>query len=679
MKSIDFSTGQVSQYNPVNEERVDEFLGAMLIAGCAGMFASKALLQWWGGIQELRASIAKSRAERAKSKTEKMQEKTKQMEEKTKQLEAKKNRALMVFTKANETAGPGTKDPDGNDMGQLEEVFKKIAAGKATDEDIEYATKVGQRQLTDEEKNIAGRLEASSNKYTQEEVEKFCKEHDFPVHTDPEVVGKMMDAHKEAMAKALQAPGENKTDEEIRQEIKDKLKDAKEEEIPPSLKKDGKLNTKALDKATGDKLMQFAKDCGVDPVKPPKQEGGEGETKPEDKKDDNKVPYTDDEGNETGMYVVKKEDGSYEMQDENGKKTGEADEKDFEEMKQKQDEKSKKEETKPEGGEGETKNDTQGEEDDPTDGDERIDNDDDIEDLDYSSKDDLAKDPSTKYKQRTYKRGSKTFKTKSYYDKKGNSISKDDFMKMKQAFDERQSSSKEKKNKKKNEGWNITKLSSMKSTPVTEAKTEGRINITKERLVYIRYVIDTTTKSVEKVAMERMYNALFDLAFNEDGSPRSLQELYKYIDQTMIENKGKIPGLPTETQIENIDEKVQAFKELHKHEYDAYLKNIDKELLEKSDKKEDDDTAADLLHPAKDETESKTIDDIRGLSTIYGFTNILGLEPERRPSQKDEEAKAEVDKQRKDGSPDTNTKDSKDVKADDISDEQIDKIIGVSK
>ena len=67
--------------------------------------------------------------------------------------------------------------------------------------------------------------------------------------------------------------------------------------------------------------------------------------------------------------------------------------------------------------------------DDEKEGDERTDNDDDLEDDEVDDKGNSTgkKDPRKIYKRRTYKRGNKTFKTKSYYDKKGNSISAKDF------------------------------------------------------------------------------------------------------------------------------------------------------------------------------------------------------------------------------------------------------------
>lgn len=71
-------------------------------------------------------------------------------------------------------------------------------------------------------------------------------------------------------------------------------------------------------------------------------------------------------------------------------------------------------------------------------GDERTDNDDDLSDDEGDDENGKPKqDPRTVWKQRTYKRGDKTFKTNSYYNKKGNSISKEEFHKKLAAFNKR--------------------------------------------------------------------------------------------------------------------------------------------------------------------------------------------------------------------------------------------------
>jgi hypothetical protein len=87
-------------------------------------------------------------------------------------------------------------------------------------------------------------------------------------------------------------------------------------------------------------------------------------------------------------------------------------------------------------------------------GDERTDNDDDLEDDDEEKDDsgnvtkESTKDPRKIYKRRTYKRGNKTFKSKSYYNKKGKSITAKEFNEKVANF--------ENKNKTKDESFSIT-------------------------------------------------------------------------------------------------------------------------------------------------------------------------------------------------------------------------------
>lgn len=297
---------------------------------------------------------------------------------------------------------------------------------------------------------------------------------------------------------------------------------------------------------------------------------------------------------------------------------------------------------------------------------------DDIDD----SKGGKIENPSKKWHRKKNKHTGKP--TKSYFDKKGNSISADEFKeKLKHYRDA-------KKSKKESRGFSFTPIFGLchKVTPVKEAQDSkavtDRIDITNERLVYIKYVMDTTTNNVEKVAMERMYNALLNLAYTTDGQPRSVDDLYTYLNQTMVENSGKIEGLPTEAQIENIDEKCKAFKELHPEEFEAYLTRLKKQQLDKTRTKKDN-AAADLLHPSDNDDDSQAIAKIRKMSSIYGFTNILGLEPERKPSKEDEDKKDQVNQQQKAKTTGIDTDDNENVKADDISDEQIEKIVGLKK
>lgn len=72
----------------------------------------------------------------------------------------------------------------------------------------------------------------------------------------------------------------------------------------------------------------------------------------------------------------------------------------------------------------------------------------DLEDEATTEEEKKKQDPRKVWKQKTYKRGNKTFKTKSYYNKKGNSISADEFREKVANF--------EKSKKQKNESFNIS-------------------------------------------------------------------------------------------------------------------------------------------------------------------------------------------------------------------------------
>ena len=121
----------------------------------------------------------------------------------------------------------------------------------------------------------------------------------------------------------------------------------------------------------------------------------------------------------------------------------------------------------------------------------------------------------------------------------------------------------------------------MKSIYLLEAegKLKYRENIIKERLTYLQYLMDNTKDKKERTSLERMYTCLYNINYNVNGKLRTISDMFTYCNQIMTENKGIIPGLPTEEQIENIDEKASAFKNLHKSDYEAYLTRFEKSNL----------------------------------------------------------------------------------------------------
>ena len=193
----------------------------------------------------------------------------------------------------------------------------------------------------------------------------------------------------------------------------------------------------------------------------------------------------------------------------------------------------------------------------------------------------------------------------------------------------------------------------MKSIYLFEAENVNKFreNIVKERLVYLKYLMDNTSNKKEVTKLEKMYNCLYNLNYNVNGRLRSLNDMFTYINQIMTENKGLIPDLPTNDQITTIDEKAKAFKELHKSDFDAYLTRFDKTNIDKAETKKTDDSAKSVLSPENPQDNKKALEEIRKISSVFGLTNIIGLEPTRQASKEDVKRQEELKKQQQDGDP----------------------------
>ena len=607
MKQLDFGKGFINESK--NEpEMINEFLGTLLVCGVLGVVGSTAALNVFKNISGIYTELVKLRNERMQAKSDRMKAK----------LEREKAKQEYLLAKL----GFKEKDQESTDS------VSKTTKSNFDDFDWDAEEK---KQMDDKVDEIQSQ---------QNDALKRMMAYENAINTLPDGVDK--EKHQANLELMIKSANGSASADEIKQ-----LDELSKKSLSPDEQKMADEVEKSSEKISNEDLEKWKSEKSIT------NDGFIKTVNTVNDKDPNLLEPSKNDGNEPTGDESTNDDGKDKTEPDTQKNTN-----------------------------------TETEEDDPQKDDERVDNDDDIEDLDYSNKDDLAKDPSTKYKQRTYKRGSKTFRTKSYYDKKGNSISKADFMKMKQSYEERQAAKKDKKGKKKDEKtesfvstpWTTTRIcETKKPAPVMEAEQGSDMEtICKERLVYIKFVMDTTTNNVEKVKMERMYNAIYNCCFDANGKVRTMEDLYTYLNETMIENKGEIPGLPTNDQVVNIDDKCKAWRNTSPDKFDAYMAQLNKENLDKAGTKKTD-KAKDLLSPDKPDSNTEALDKIRDLSTKYGFTNILGLEPTRQASKEDDEKKDEVNKQKKDGSPNADAKDSKDVKADDVSPEQVDKIVGVSK
>lgn len=708
MKQFDFNKGFITE-SKQEPEIITEFFGTILLCGALAFMCSGSIFDMFSKIEKSRSEYLKNNAEKEKNKAavekarrERQQEKEDEKKEKEqaelKEQTQKTARQMMAFENAINSMEDG---PEKDAAKKQYDSMKKVMSGDASMKELKEIEKLAKEPQPEKIQKFIERVGVRTGNMPDSAVEKWMKANNISAEntitglttvadetiqqqqetedkTDDELKQELKDKYSaegaevpeeyqnkdtkkfdpatidalsgDALKQAATTAGieitkpkakptkpvdeeEDKTDDELKQELKDALKDKSGDEVPEALRgDDGKFSEEKLNAMKGDDLKQAATTAGIKTTKPK-----QGKPKPAEEKDE--YTYLDKDDKEVVVKREKQEDGTYKYTKtiEGGEPT-EASEDDFNKAKEEEGE-------------------------DNTDDDERTDNDDDLEDEDTTG---AKQDPHKVWKRRTYKRGNKTFKTKSYYDKKGNSISAKDFKEKVRKFNESY------------RGWRMTPLASIrKPANITEAKdATDMVTICKERLVYIKFVMDTTTNNVEKVKMERMYNAIYNCCFDTNGKPRSLTDLYTYLNETMIENKGKIPGLPNNDQILNIDDKLKAWRKTSPDKFDAYMARLDKENLDKAGTKKSD-KAKDLLSPDHSDDDTKAMDKIRELSDVYGFTNILGLEPTRQASKADDSKKDEIKKQQKDGSPTTNAKDSKDVNPEDVSDEQIDKIIGV--
>ena len=180
-----------------------------------------------------------------------------------------------------------------------------------------------------------------------------------------------------------------------------------------------------------------------------------------------------------------------------------------------------------------------------------------------------------------------------------------------------------------------------------EQEEASRWDITNSRLAYLQWVIDNTKDKEKSNKLQEMYNALYNITYDTGGDIRSLDDTISYITQTMQNNKGLIPGLPSNDQIEEIDKKAASFEELHPEEYESYIKRLESSNLDKS-KKDKEDQADSVLSPADTKDDKDARNKLATLTSIFGFTNIIGLEPNRKPSAEDMKKKSELKKDQKD-------------------------------
>lgn len=707
MKHLDFNKGFIKESAPT-PEMINEFFGTLLVCGVLGAYCSMGVLSVFKKLGGLRNELVDLRQKRLAAKNERMKQKYELEIEKHKYKLLKAGHSTDEIDDIIKTGKANVGDE--KEEKELRGLLKKKEADLSPKE-LARIKELSDRVeidnvLTDKERETLKSLtggdtdpqEPQTPQLTAGDKEKLDKEaKEFEAQRNKSL--KLMMAYENTIKELPEGPEKDKHSKHLESLTKvmsgsgspediEVVEQFSKESLTPEGQKIAEQVEKSAEKISDEDVEKWKKEKGItddglvktmktvakenpkllgEPEKEPEKEP-EGE--PAKKDGDPKEP--EGEPKKVEPEEFKDPDGTVYKKDENGKCTMTTADGDSTEIEPEEFEKQKKANEEPE-------------EDDAKDGDERTDNDDDLEDEKFDTKGGKAtlsdkQDPRKVFKQRTYKRGNKTFRTKSYYSKRGVAISKDEFKERVANWEKKNKKDKVENSSFKGSPWTMTRLcETKKPAPVMEAEQGSDMeSICKERLVYIKFVMDTTTNSVEKVKMERMYNTIYNCCFDANGKARSMEDLYNYLNDTMIENKGEIPGLPTNDQVVNIDDKCKAWRKISPDKFDAYMARLNKELLDKTGTKKTD-KAKDILSPDGEDSNTSALDKIRDLSTKYGFTNVLGLEPSRKASKEDDEKKDEVNKQEKDGSPKADSKDSKDVKADDVSPEQVDKIVGVSK
>lgn len=667
MKRLDFNKGFI---NESNSEVINEFLGTILVCGVLAAYGSIGVLNVFKKISGLRGELVKSRQERMSAKNEKMKQKYDYEVQKRKYMLLKSGiptDEIDDIIKTGKSTGVGDEKEEKELRGLLKKK-KDDLSPKELARIEELAERVDTANvLTDKEQGAlktltGGSTEPQVPQLSPEDKTELDKQADEIQAQNNKALKRMM-AYENAIGKLDEGEEKTKHTDNLNLMLKvmdgtgtpediEKLEKTSKESLSPEGQKLVDQVEKSADEISDEDLEKWKKEKGITDAGVAKTMATIAKEKPALLGEPEKETTQGTQGVQGSTQGIQgSTQGTQGVQ----------------------------------GGVQGTQGTQDDEEDDPQKDDERTDNDDDLEDEKFDTKGGKAtlsdkQDPRKVFKQRTYKRGNKTFKTKSYYSKRGVAISKDEFKERVANWEKKNKKDKVENSSFKGSPWTMTCLyETRKPAPVMEAEQGTDMeSICKERLIYIKYVMDTTTNNVEKVKMERMYNAIYNCCFDANGKARSMDGLYTYLNDTMIANKGEIPGLPTNDQVTNIDDKCKAWRKLSPDKFDAYMAHLNKELLDKTGTKKTD-KAKDLLSPNNEGSDTEIMTKIRDLSTKYGFTNILGLEPTRKASKEDDEKKDEINKQKKDGSPNADAADSKDVKADDVSPEQVDKIIGVSK
>ena len=198
-----------------------------------------------------------------------------------------------------------------------------------------------------------------------------------------------------------------------------------------------------------------------------------------------------------------------------------------------------------------------------------------------------------------------------------------------------------------------------------------------DRLSYIKYLMDDKENADNKDKLQKIYDVLYDLTFN-DGKLRSVKEMISHIKDLQKENNGKIPNLPSESILKSLDVKLIRFRDYDEDTFNKYVSKLEKTLnydIEKSDKDSDSDQILNSEPSKKEDKPNKDMivdlemseDANKGLCRalcLIDLTNGMSVDKSDIPDEEDIETDVDIDNSKKDTEKDTEKDKSDDIKLD---------------
>ena len=211
-----------------------------------------------------------------------------------------------------------------------------------------------------------------------------------------------------------------------------------------------------------------------------------------------------------------------------------------------------------------------------------------------------------------------------------------------------------------NEADNKEKKNDKKSNKINISNTKDMFKNIINRLAYLKYLIDKEKDTKNKKELTDIYEFLTKLSF-KDGYLKRIVDVLKDIKAIEINNKGKLPELPSEAILKALDTKMIRFKDYDKETFDSFVADIQKEFALEKGESNDNKSEADAIldAPNKDlkidkAKEEEMIEDLKSIEKVnpglcralcvIDITSGLSVETSEVPDDDTDEETAEENK-----------------------------------